>query len=317
MKFPLHCHLFVPIPFAEHDSFPALQSLLQFARPEKGTSHAGAWLCERFGVRPQQDVPVAPYAALGDGLPVEEGYWLCADPVSLLLQRDSFGLMEAPEALQQTQAEQLVASLNKHFVADGMRFFVAAPRRWYLHLAQKPALRTQPLAAVLHRDIQAFLPAGTEGLHWHRLLNEVQMLLHAHPVNAELEELGEPPVNSVWPWGGGELVRGNAPGFHTWADDALSRGLALAHGGGYSPLPRTAQAWLGTAEKDAEHLVVLPGLTPQLERDWLAPLLQAVRGGNLVLTLHIAGTQVRSYSLTRRDFLKFWRRARPLEHYLG
>ena len=315
----MHCHLLVPFREADAGSgYPSLSALLRFARCEgQQQADAAEWLCDRFGVVAQQDVPVAPFAALGDGLAAESGYWLCADPVSLMLQRDSFALAEPTDALQLTQARQLADALNAHFEADGMRFFVAAPRRWYLRLAQKPNLRTHPLAAMLHRDIQPFLPTGADGLHWHRLLNELQMLLHAHPVNAELEEQGVPPVNSVWPWGGGELVRGKSPGFQVWTDDALPRGLALAHAGGCSPLPATAQDWLGKAEKGAEHLVVLPGLTSQLERDWLAPLLEAVRGGNLALSVHLAGKQVQSYSLARRDFLKFWRRTRPLEHYLG
>jgi hypothetical protein len=320
MSSALHCHLLIPFratePVAE---YPSLRALLRFARHEtQQLGDTAAWLCALFGVVRQQDVPVAPFAALGDGLAAEDGYWLRADPVSLLLQRDSFGLMEAPQALQAEQARQLAASLNAHFAVDGMQFHVAAPHRWYLRLADQPDLRTHPLSTVLQRDIQPFLPSGADGLHWHRQLNELQMLLHAHPVNAALEELGALPVNSVWLWGGGELRRGSGTPFHVWADEPLARGLALAHGNRLAPLPASMQEWLGSADDTAAHLAVLPELSPQLERDWLAPLIDAVRNGRIGrVTLHLAGDNCRSYSLTARDFLKFWRRPRALEHYLG
>jgi hypothetical protein len=320
MSSALHCHLLIPFrvtePVAE---YPFLRALLRFAQREaQQPGDAAAWLGALFGVVRQQDMPVAPFAALGDGLAAEDGYWLRADPVSLLLQRDSFGLMEAPQALQAEQARQLTASLNAHFAVDGMQFHVAAPHRWYLRLADTPQLRTHALGSVLQRDIQPFLPSGADGLHWHRQLNELQMLLHAHPVNAALEEQGALPVNSVWLWGGGELRRGAGAPFHVWADEPLVRGLALAHGNRLAPLPASLQEWLRTAEDTAAHLAVLPELSPQLERDWFAPLLDAVRGGRISrVTLHLAGGNCRSYSLSARDFLKFWRRVRPLEHYLG
>ena len=319
MSSALHCHLLVPfrLPAAAAAS-PSLGTLLRFARAEaQQPGDAATWLCALFGVTRQQDMPVAPFAALGDGMAAESGYWLCADPVSLMLQRDSFGLMEAPE-LQADQAAQLAASLNAHFAQDGMQFHVAAPRRWYLRLTESPELHTHPLTSVLHRDIQPFLPMGADGLHWHRRLNELQMLLHAHPVNAALEEQGALPVNSVWLWGGGELRRGSGTALHVWANNPLARGLALAHNTRFAPLPDTAQAWMGLAEGAEEHLAVLPEESPQWEHDWFAPMLDAVKSGRIGrLTLHLAGVSCRSYSLNARDFLKFWRRPRALEPYLG
>lgn len=293
--------------------------MLRFARREaQQVGDAAAWLCTLFGVARQEDLPVAPFAALGDGLPAESGYWLHADPVSLMLQRDSFGLMEAPESLQQEQAEQLAASLNAHFESDGMYFHVAAPHRWYLKLAQKPDLHTHSLVSVLHRDIQPYLPGGTDALQWHRRLNELQMLLHVHPVNAVLEEQGLQPVNSVWLWGGGILRRGQGASLQVWADDPLARGLAFAHENRLAQLPVSAQEWIRLTEGTGDHLVVLPEISPQLEHDWFAPLLDAVRSGRISrLTLHLAGANCHTYSLISRDFLKFWRRPRAMEHYLG
>lgn len=308
---------------------PALGSLLRCARWETVFEEGPqAWLCRLFGAARQQDWPVAPFAALADGLTAETGYWLCADPVSLLLQRDSLTVTDGPRGLSLAQAQQLVAALNAHFAADGMQFFAPRADRWYLRLSQAPALQTYPLAQAKGRDIQARMPQGADGLQWHGWLNEVQMLLHGHPVNLALEEQGEPPLNSLWLWGGGVLPAARpGAGIALSADDPFARGLALAHGDALAPLPPTAEAWLQNAQAAAPtHLIVHHPLEPaewqptlqQLERDWFAPLLTMLRDGRLGrLTLHLAGESVHSFSVTRRDLYKFWRRAQPLESYLG
>lgn len=320
---PVHCHLLLPLDratLAAAPAMPALAQLLRHAQREQAADEdAGAWLCRRFGVARQQDWPQAAFAALADGLPAEAGYWLHADPVSLVLQRDSFALAECTPQLTPEQARQLVAALNDHFAPDGMRFHCAAPRRWYLQLATATQLRTHPVSQVLGRDIQPWLPQGADGLTWHRWLNELQMLLHAHPINAALEEQRALPVNSVWLWGGGQLSKTQgAADLAVWADDPLTRGLTLAQGARLAPLPSSATAWLPQAT-DGEALLVLPQESlPNLERDWCAPLLASLRAGRLArLSLHLAGDTICSYTLTRRDLLKFWRRARPLETYLG
>jgi hypothetical protein len=329
LKSELHCQLLLPGfargTLAASAAGPALRALLRHAQREIA-GNAVDWLCRRFDVAPQQDIPAAPFAVLGDGLQ-PDGYWLCADPVSLVLHRDSFALAECTPALRMEQAQQLVEALNRHFAADGMCFHAADARRWYLNLAQRPDLRTHPLAQVMGRDIQPYLPQGSDGLKWHGLLNELQMLLHAHPVNADLEQGGEMPVNSVWLWGGGELVAGAPqPKLSIWADDALARGLAIAHQSRLAGLPSSARDWLRQAHDYGEHLVVhprLPSMEPQqalerLENDWFAPLQDMLRKGHVArLTLHLAGDTVHSFTVTRTDLWKFWRRTRPLENYLG
>jgi hypothetical protein len=324
LKSMLHCQLLLPLarhPAAAVEHAPVLGTLLRHARrQEERAEDADAWLCRRFAVARQQDWPAAPFAALGDGLQAGDGYWLCAAPVSLALQRDSFALTESTPALRLEQAQQLVDALNAHFAADGMHFYAADARRWYLNLAQRPDLRTHPLTRVMGRDVQPFLPQGADGLKWHGLLNELQMLLHGHPLNADLEEQGVLPVNSVWLWGGGELAAGLPQrGWSVWTDDVLARGLALAHECRTAALPASAQEWWRQADDAMEQLLVLPSESlTRLEQDWFAPLLDMLRKGQVArLTLHLVDETVNSFTVTRTDLWKFWHRARPLENYLG
>ncbi|MGZ7354524.1 hypothetical protein ACXWRX_09325, partial [Streptococcus pyogenes] len=71
------------------------------------------------------------------------------------------------------------------------------------------------------------LPQGPQGRRWRVLINEAQVLLHQHPLNAERRAKGLPPVNSLWLWGAGRLpaqVRGAFEG--VIGDDLLLAALA-------------------------------------------------------------------------------------------
>ncbi len=59
----------------------------------------------------------------------------------------------------------------------------------------------------MNRSINSHLPRGDDALAWHRVMNEAQMIMHAHPVTAAREARGAPPANSIWLWGGGTLPR--------------------------------------------------------------------------------------------------------------
>lgn len=337
----MYCQLLLPGIFHELVKMtacpPALGTLLRFSRPKStfaGDDHA--WRCDFFGVRKQQDWPVAPFAAFGDGLRPGSGYWFCADPVHLRLQRDSFTVADGVSRSQTLrQAQQLVEALNAHFVEDGMCFFAPHASRWYLRLVHRPSLTTTPLSETVGRNIHHLLPQGGDALWWHKWLNEVQMLLHGHFVNLDLERQGVLPVNSVWPWGGGVLSTGlPRPGLAVWASDALTTGLACAHDCMVASLPFSAEEWLAQGHRATDSLVVLDHLAQadlhddprawhealqHLERHWFQPLLQALRQGSLArLDLYLAGTHsVHGHAVTRADLRRFWRRARPWEAYLG
>lgn len=311
---------------------PALQTLLRTATPVPpepgGFEH---WLCTTFGAGSQQPLPAAPYAASGAGLPAERGYWLYASPVQLQLQRDSFAMEGVAQGLSQSQAEALVAALNAHFSVDGLTFYAPRADVWFVQLDRTPDLSTTPLSDVLGRNIHPRLPTGGEALLWHRRLNEIQMLLHQHPVNVAREQAGLPTVNSLWFWGGGQYQALPVhPVLKVWSDDPLALGLARAAGAVAMGLPTSMQTLLAQPLSEAG-LLILPVFAPQssldacaarwaeIDREWLSLLLEALQRGSLArLELLLAGpTAVHGYALSRTSLFKFWRRSRPLETYLG
>jgi hypothetical protein len=180
---------------------PTLQTVL--ARGQRTPCPAAgveAALCEALGIERQQDWPVAPITLEADGGAAGGAYWLRVDPVHLRVMRDRIVLAPELPVLAPDEAQALAASIGAHF---GDAPHPLAPQRWYLSFTQAPALTTTPRALAAGRDIQPLLPQGGDAVRVRAWLNEVQMLLHDHPVNLAREARGILPVNALWPWGGG------------------------------------------------------------------------------------------------------------------
>lgn len=280
--------------------------------PSEGTD---ATILQAFGVERQRDWPVAPFTWLGDGGAATSGYWLRADPVHLRAERDALVLVDAQRlSLDDRVAHGLVAALNAHFAQDGFQFHAPAPDRWYISLPAAPALTTTPLHVASGRSIDPLLPQGDDARSWHGRMNEIQMLLHEHPINEAREAAGLSPINSVWIWGGGSMPSVEANRFDTvWGNLPLLRGLARAAHVADNPEPATADEWLAQANASA-HLVALSltvaSSTDALERNWFAPLWTALRERQLEmlgLSTEHEDERVR-FAVAAADLWKFWRR---------
>ena len=186
-----------------------------------------AWLFGRFGVEKQRDWPVAPYTLLADGGAPERHFWMRADPVHLRVGRDSLVLADgAAFQVSRAESEALVETLNRHF-GQTMLFYAMRPARWYVRLEKAPDMQTTPAAAARGLAIDETLPSGPDAMRFHALMNEAQMLLHEHPVNAEREARAEPALNSVWFWGGGVMPAAKDRPFSTVVGGRVHGGMEL------------------------------------------------------------------------------------------
>ena len=325
----LRLFLFSPLPVAADArgtlaGLPGLARIVSRARtaslPDMDLESV---LLDSFGVQRERDWPVAPFSWLGEGGEAGARYWLRADPVHLRAERDAVLLVDARHfPLETESADALIGALNAHFAVDGLRFFAPNPTRWYVAIDWLPEIATSPLRAAAGRNIDPLLPKGADALTWHRWFNEIQMLFHSHAVNEAREAAGEPTVNSVWFWGGGVLPGTASTLFAgVWSDDPLARGLALASGAAWAPLPEGAEQWLAQAGQ-GEHLLALhpvPGANSpleELEKKWFAPMLSAVRGRQLAMlsVLLQRGDDTLRFDVSAGDLWKFWRRAPLLAH---
>jgi hypothetical protein len=329
----MHCELYIPDFFPPEglpraDSLAAAETLIaRGRRTRRALVSPEAWLFGRFGVARQRDWPVAPYTLLADGGAPGPHYWMRADPVHLQVGRDSLGLVDsAAFDVSRAESEALVEALNRHF-GQTMLFHSLRPARWYVRIEKAPDMQTTPAAAARGAAIDEKLPSGPDGMRFRALMNEAQMLLHEHPVNAEREARGEPALNSIWFWGGGVIDTAKArPFLAVIADDPLARGLALAAGIPAPALPRGADSVLAALGDEGRVLVVaeasreaqLRGRRATLERDWFVPLLGALKSGRIgMLTLHLCGADsLLEVETVRSDLRHFWRRRKPLSAYV-
>jgi len=72
---------------------------------------------------------------------------------------------------------------------DGLEVLRTTPNNYYLTGMPASELDTWPTHAVANGKIADYLPRKTAAGDWRRLMTEVQMLFHAHPVN----------IARVWP----------------------------------------------------------------------------------------------------------------------
>lgn len=160
-------------------------------------------ICRQFGVTRQTDWPLAAITyAFDEGRPGSD-YWLRADPVHVLLNRNKL-ILRDDLTLTADEAQALCNALAAHF-GDTLAPRPMQPDRWYMRLAEDPCISTTPPSQAMGKPIDPLLPQGTGAMHWRKLLNEAQMLLFSHPVNQSRESRGQPTVNSLWLWGGGTL----------------------------------------------------------------------------------------------------------------
>lgn len=307
-----------PLTLARPDfAMPALEHLLAKGSVTKNTEVFEAALCQTFGVEKQLDWPAAALSWLGEGNAPGDYFWLYADPVNLQLQRDHFTLnLPAPVPLTSAESGALSASLNQHFNENGLMFCVAVSGRWYLRLAYPVAVTTRFPSEAAGRDVRNFLPQGATGEKWHGVLNEIQMLLHEHPVNRMREEQGLPVINSLWFSGAGLVpLLAHVPPRTVLANDSLAKGLS--HWAGRDALPLSPHFALSDAEYQ-DVLLVLDD-AQQANAQWLASLLAALRRRDvkrLTIDIFIQDRHVHA-ALKPRDLWRFWRKPEPLESYFS
>lgn len=254
----------------------------------------------------EAEPPLGPLCALGDGLAATNGYWLCAEPVHLLADQDKLYLAARAESLAITAAEAaaLTAEFNALYRDDGWQLLAPQPVRWYLRLPHTLQLRTVPPDGAEGWDIWPLRPQGKDGLRLQAALNEIQMLFHASAVNARRRDNGQPLINSLWLWGAAELPAVSAPWQWVQGDDCLLRGLAAQAGIPHLAGGDAADWWRG----EGDGLVLLQEELPSLERHWFAPLLAALRRGDLAgIDIHLTATAC-YYRLDRRAARRWWRR---------
>lgn len=162
-----------------------------------------ALLARVFGVDAPA-LPAAPLHYLGMTGRDPEGYCLFAYPVHLHARREHLVLMTGTEfELDEEEALAIIETLREYY--PHWRLERTGDAMWFIITDETPDIETTPLHTALGEDINQHLPRGGDAMEWLKIMNELQMILFDTRVNREREAAGQPPVNSLWFWGGGRL----------------------------------------------------------------------------------------------------------------
>ena len=281
-------------------ALPTLRGLLaRLGRPtlEVGdewslsTPHERAWArAMGWGELPDGLVPTAAWLACEHGLPgaleraeAQAGGatgWALLTPAHWRLGTEQVSLTD-PAGLNLSGAESraFFEAIRGLFESEGFVLHWSGPTTWLCQHAQLVGLPTASLDRVIGRNVDRWLGADQRARLVRRLQNEVQMLLHEHPLNQAREARGEWPVNSVWLSGCGHLPGGEsgvvsgAPLVAVQVFDGL-RGPALAEdapawGLAFEALDAGAlAAWHEQAERSGQGSLTLCGERGSLRWAW-------------------------------------------------
>lgn len=211
-----------------------------------------SWQLTRAGYTPEpgllQGAGLGPLLAAGRA-PAGDAVWL-AELVHLALGADQANLLDPGQMdLLPEETAALLDTARPLFEGTGFAVDALSPQRWRLRLPDGLRPQTASPQVVAGQRLNEWWRQDTETRPWRRLLNEIQMAWHEHPVNDGRAARGLAPVNALWLYGGGTPW----PIAPAGPERVLTELDAPQRTGDWS-------AWLDAlAELDAQHLRPLAG----------------------------------------------------------
>lgn len=249
------------------------------------------------------------------------GWCAAADPVHLETRLHHLRLNALPESLVgESHVHRLFATLQAELGKDSGITFSHVGACGYIQSEQPMAVAAVSAIKAHGAMPDEFTPRGDAAKNFHRLLGELQLLLHDHDVNRERADAGLPVINSLWLWGGGEAPRPPLPSADALpllvADEPLLTGYWLCHRGAVRPWSREPADWRG--QSTAGFVAVAPhaadgdaaGQARDADDDVLRLLRMLAVGRIHSLTIRSADDL--QVDLRRSDAFRFWRRMSPL-----
>jgi len=278
----------------ETDLLRSLLSILRVPQPVTGYAALRRW--GQTGQRPEA--------------------WLCgADPVHLETRlRHLVVRAFRPGEVVAEDLAAIFADLTRHLGDAGDLEFSSIGESGYLASRTPFATAAVPADTADGRVPDDFTPTGERARLFHRLQGEVQMSLHALPINERRASRGQRAVNSLWFWGDGMAPEPQPLALPALrADDPLVRGFWLSAGVPIEAWDPDLRRVVGNNGSAAVYVVPdrADGSSSDALGGYLAALHDCLKRGDIeVLTAVFRdGLTVR---LRRPELLRIWRNSSPL-----
>jgi hypothetical protein len=313
---------------------PALATLLsraQASAPQESDAFSRSlphetWLARKLGLASPAASNSSPQLAIAAMQTIdytdEGGYWFLVQPVHIHIARDHLVLTDQRRLdLLEQESRALFATAKSVFAESGKTLLYGDAQTWFMRADDWADMQTSTPDAACGHNIDIWMPKDPSDQHdraWRKLQNEVQMHWHTHVVNEQREFRRADPINSIWLWGGaGSAQPGDSTRF------THSFGLPKAYGHFASNQMQSATVNDVLAAKPQHGLVMLDRLISAglaqdwsywleqmhaLEAEWFAPLLGALKAGQLgnVSMILSHNTKLMEFKVTRNSLRKFW-----------
>jgi hypothetical protein len=311
---------------------PGLNSAVRFGRTSVLEQGWRAWLARWLGYPLLADAAAATLASAALAQRAVDPFVWIAQPMHLITGMRSVHLDHAGvlHIDADTQA-QLAESFAHDFTHSPFQLAALPGGRFLMSGPVAASLQASDPARYLGSSIEGATPTGPAAASLQRLVAEMEMWLHEHPVNRARARVRQRSINALWLWGGGApLTPESAPVARSevkqalFGDDANLDGL-IALGvaeqvSNASPVSADlAQILSSSADRVA--IVVEAYRLPEnssistplqaiedIDRRWIAPAMQALGQAGLE-QVHIIAND-RCVTVRSKDRLKFWRRTR-------
>src|SRR5450830_710915 len=185
---------------------PALAQRRFCPRPrQRGPAHPAPRKLarERVGIGRRRRTPLCRRRHAGLRPRSRGDSWLIVHPCHIEIARTHLLMTDLRRlGLVESHARALFDSAKPYFDEDGHTLLYGDASTWFMRAGDWAQLLTTSPDTTGGMNLTDCLPQGAQALAYRKLQNEVQMLWHAHPANAEREARGLPAINGFWPWAG-------------------------------------------------------------------------------------------------------------------
>jgi hypothetical protein len=280
-----------------------------------------AWLARQLGLPDGTQyggsLPVADVTRRAYGMAPAAGIWFILHPVHIHVARDHLVLGDRRQlSITEAEARALFETAEILFEEAGKPLTYGDAHTWFVRADAWDGLQTSTPDTACGHNIDIWMPKGKGDREWRKLQNDVHMHWHTHPINTEREQRGLKPINSLWLWGG--------------ATDSVPRLAANPykqcwHLPDWLQRPGEPAATIATvsAPQSQPGLLILDTLietvladdwpawlarVQQLEADWFAPLLAALKAGEIERITLLASNNcaLSEFTVTATSLRKFW-----------
>ena len=188
-------------------------------------------------------------------------------------------------SLSEQDSRALCEAADHHLSVDGARLSFVEANAWLVTCDKEISVLTERPDWLIGEPLRPNLPRGKDARLVERWMNELQMLLFSHPVNAGREERGLPPINVVWLWGFSpqlpkceKAVLPPLPGGEGWGEGDGVRTKLAANANTLSPSPSPPGGG------GQSHLLALQnGNIPAWQRAWQSRASKILSADSIIL----------------------------------